>query len=422
MPDSPTLAPQRPGERRGWAVEVLLGTVAAVLGALEALARSDSSGPAALVAASPTLVPLVGAIALSRRRPGVAVALLVVGVLGSHVVLGLPLLLAEGAGTLVVYGAARYGRPLTLWLGLLAVPAGAVTLVTYARDQIVELLRALGIIDALQVGPRFALLVLVLGGTIAVLPWLVGVALRARDRAEASRRAAERAELARAETAALERATAARAEAESARADLARDVHDVVGHSLAVILAQAEAAALLAASRGEDPRGIAAKDRAEVDERIRAGLAAIAETARTSLGEVGAVLAGTTAPPPRGGAVAEVLAQTEASGTALRSAVHGTPRPLPPDLDVVAGRVLREMLANALRHGDRTAPVLVTQWWGAELVIEVENHLGTRTPGGGQGLAGMRRRLAAVGGTLFASAVEDRFVAQARLPLSGHPT
>jgi signal transduction histidine kinase len=84
---------------------------------------------------------------------------------------------------------------------------------------------------------------------------------------------------------------------------------------------------------------------------------------------------------------------------------------MPPDLEVVAYRVLQEMLTNAIKHGRRDAAVGVERHWEGELRIEVRNVIGTEVgeadpeptrpiATAGQGLVGMRRRLEAAGGRL----------------------
>jgi signal transduction histidine kinase len=91
----------------------------------------------------------------------------------------------------------------------------------------------------------------------------------------------------------------------------------------------------------------------------------------------------------------------------------GSAQPLPPELDIVAFRVLQEMLTNAIKHGQRDQPVLVERHWEGELRIEVRNVIDTSAPEtqplvmaepipehSGQGLDGMRRRLESVGGRL----------------------
>ena len=80
----------------------------------------------------------------------------------------------------------------------------------------------------------------------------------------------------------------------------------------------------------------------------------------------------------------------------------GTPQPLPPELDVVAYRVLQEMLTNAIKHGRRDDPMFVERHWEGELRIEVRNVVDpdVEDAGPGHGLDGMRRRLESVGGRL----------------------
>ena len=88
------------------------------------------------------------------------------------------------------------------------------------------------------------------------------------------------------------------------------------------------------------------------------------------------------------------------SGHEVVSSEVGTRQPLPPELDVVAYRVLQEMLTNAIKHGRRDEPVFVERHWEGELRIEVRNVIDADAAedAPGQGLDGMRRRLESVGG------------------------
>jgi len=181
------------------------------------------------------------------------------------------------------------------------------------------------------------------------------------------------------------------------QARLARDVHDVVGHSLAVILAQAESAQYL--------------DDLDTD-ALKKTMATIATSARTSLQDVRTVLTATRQPPAASARGFDQLVEgVRASGHEVRCTEIGTPQPLPPELEVVAYRVQQEMLTNAIRHGRRDQPVEVERHWEGELRIEVRNVVGggeddtdpeiTRPmTATGQGLHGMRRRLEGVGGRL----------------------
>jgi signal transduction histidine kinase len=123
----------------------------------------------------------------------------------------------------------------------------------------------------------------------------------------------------------------------------------------------------------------------------------------------------------------------------LRSSGHdvdlvevGTPRPLPPELDTVAYRVLQEMLTNAIRHGRRDQPINVERHWHDGLRLEVRNAIDATadetqpipavgTAHGGHGLDGMQRRLASVGGRLHVQRHDGdasvTFTATAWIPL-----
>lgn len=321
---------------------------------------------------------------LFRASPGVALTLVwLAGVL--QLVSGLPVGLSELVVLLVAYGTARHGSRQVLLAAVVSIPlavACATALVMngnlYFVDPTMDTLLAQGFV---RIRPSAGLLLLALFAL--GVPWLVGLLLRTRSRAQASELATERAE---------EELHVAEelAEARAGQARLARDVHDVVGHSLAVVLAQAESAQFLP----DDDT-----------ERIKATLANIATSARASLRDVRQVLASTAddgaAPTVPEGGLDSLVDGVRAAGREVISTVEGTPRPLPPELDVVAYRVLQEMLTNALRHGERAEPVFVERHWQGELRIEVHNVVaGATGVGEGQGLHGMRRRLEAVGGRL----------------------
>jgi signal transduction histidine kinase len=402
---------------RAWWPDALVAAGVVVVGAVEVSERTALRVDGTVLLAWNVLVPVAVAAGLARRAPGLALALVwLVGV--GQLLSGAPLLATQAAVLVVAFGTARWGSVATAAVGGASVPVGvgvaalAVTTGTYPRGQAdVELLS-----DLLDVVSR-------LGGVgvvgAVVLPlavlgaaWLAGLALRFLDRATTSRAqqaAAEEAEaVARVETEqALE---IARLRSDQSR--LARDVHDVVGHSLAVILAQAESAQYLP---DEDPA------------RLKEVLATIAGSARASLTDVRHVLAdpGATTRPVRVDELEQLVEGARGTGYALEPVVTGTPRPLPPELAAVAYRVLQEMLTNALRHGRRDAPVRVEQRWPdsseRELVLQVQN--ATTSPpadrGSGRGLPGMRRRLESVGGHL--SVVDDAgggtFTATARMPV-----
>lgn len=120
------------------------------------------------------------------------------------------------------------------------------------------------------------------------------------------------------------------------------------------------------------------------------------------------------------------------SSREITSTVVGSARPLPPEVDTVAFRVLQEMLTNAIKHGRRDTAMAVEQRWDDELRIEVRNlEAGIELAGDtariadaapGLGMTGMRRRVEAVGGRLDTHRhVEEAgctFIATGWLPLS----
>lgn len=226
--------------------------------------------------------------------------------------------------------------------------------------------------------------------------WLAGSAVRfsRAERGEAALRV-------RAEQRAVDATESARIE--RVRAEMARDVHDVVGHSLAVIIAQADSAAFT-----DEPVDL---------HRITQSIAA---AARSSLHEVRDVLAGIDDEPvatdPTGIAVAvEELRETSFS---VEHAVRGRRGLLGDAEGAVARRVVQEITTNVLRHADPYAPVTVLEtWWPDAVVIEVRNSIADAVhPGSGRGLGNMEHRARGVGGAFETTIWDRQFTARVRLP------
>jgi len=242
--------------------------------------------------------------------------------------------------------------------------------------------------------------VLVALAAVVVASWLVGrlTAVRARAR----RLDAEHT---------LERAVARE------RAEIARDVHDVVAHSLAVIVRQAEAGAYVAQA---NPAAAATS------------LQVVAQTGRSALTDMRTVLAplrsdasvgsAPTAPLPGLAQVERLVESVRAGGLDVTRETVGTPRPLPTAIDLAAYRVLQEGLTNSLKHAGAQARVHVClRWHDDRLDLSVADD-GTgpseSVPGAGLGLAGLRERLAAVRGDLVAGPRPGGgFELSARIPL-----
>jgi signal transduction histidine kinase len=378
---------------RDWSFELYAVAIVFAVGVVEVQRMSASYPdlPYVMVVAG-----LMLSVALARRAPGAALTAVWV-VCGLQVFFDLQVMFVEVALAVTAFGTARWGRPVVLLLSGLSMPAGAVIAAVYLESasaayyRLESLVTLVGYEQAARVG-AFSWIVLIGLAAVTTLgvPWLAGLTLRFRDRARESRASQVAAEegAARAEVAAEQSREIARLREDQAR--LARDVHDVVGHSLAVILAQAESAQYL---RDADT------------EKLKQTMENIATSARSSLQDVRHVLTpGAAAEQARPGSLDALIAGVNESGHEVVSSEVGTVQPLPPELEVVAYRVLQEMLTNAIKHGRRDEPVFVERHWEGELRIEVRNVIDTEDEvagsAPGQGLEGMRRRLEQAGGRL----------------------
>ncbi len=201
------------------------------------------------------------------------------------------------------------------------------------------------------------------------------------------------------------------------RVRIARELHDVVAHSLSVIAVQADAAG---AALERDPA------------RAREPLKVITETARSSLGEIRDMLNLLRAddsdfrPAPGLDAINDLLASAKEAGLTVDSEVHLQGRVIQPVVDLAAYRILQEALTNAARHA---GPVHVTVTVSASehsLDLSVVNAAGSQpknVASAGVGLLGIRERVNLLGGSLETGAVEGGgFRLVARLPLDGRST
>jgi signal transduction histidine kinase len=204
---------------------------------------------------------------------------------------------------------------------------------------------------------------------------------------------------------------------EQERNRVARDVHDVVAHSLAVVIAQADGA-----------RYAAEKDPATV----APALDAIAETARVALGEVRTLLhelrhTQSATPSPGTGDLDTLIDGFRVLGLTVEVAHYGHQRALGDATQLAVYRVVQESLTNALRHGDTALPVTVDFDWGDHaLAVVITNALqGDGVPqidGPGHGIPGMRERAALAGGD-FTVGVGTRgmFRVRTSLPAAAAP-
>jgi len=184
------------------------------------------------------------------------------------------------------------------------------------------------------------------------------------------------------------------------RLSIARDLHDVVAHQIAVINLHASAASAALRDRPDDA------DRS---------LQTIRTASRTVLSEIGDLLATLRDPSsphlPAVGFddIGRVLDTFAEHGLDVTRRVVGVPRPLPSTVGVTALRVVQETLTNAHKHGRDQRAHLLVEYRPHDLHIAVTNPVAERgddTAGGGHGLLGMRERVESARGTLSYGRVE----------------
>jgi signal transduction histidine kinase len=218
----------------------------------------------------------------------------------------------------------------------------------------------------------------------------------------------------RARAAALEheREEKARMAAAEERARIARELHDVVAHSVSVMVVQAQAADRVL--KGEE-------------QVARELLGSIETTGRQALAELRRLLgllrrfeAADLAPQPSLRHLDGLVAQVRDAGLPVELVVQGDPAALSPGVDLSAYRIVQEGLTNALKHAGRAHARVVVRYAPGEIQLEVADDgagNGTGT-GAGHGLAGMRERVAMYGGELESGPSADGgYVLRARLPL-----
>jgi len=206
----------------------------------------------------------------------------------------------------------------------------------------------------------------------------------------------------------------ARRRAEQERLRIARDLHDVVAHTLTTINVQA---------------GVAAHLLERDTSNARAALVSIEAASHDALQELRAILGvlrepgdgkAPLEPAPGLAAVEAVIEQARGSGGEVGFEVEGQqPERVPDAVQLAAFRIAQESLTNSRHHAPGAPATVTLAYAGDRLRLTIENEIRNGDGSGssdGVGIVGMRERAAALGGTLQAGRAGDRFVVAAELP------
>jgi signal transduction histidine kinase len=239
------------------------------------------------------------------------------------------------------------------------------------------------------------------------IAWLIGFLVsRTFHEAERARERAARAEREREERALLA--------VSDERARIARELHDVVGHSVSVMTVQASAARRLLRPQ---------------QEKEREALLVVEKTGREAMAEMRRMVgvlrrpeeAPALAPQPSLEQIETLVDHTREAGLPVTLRIEGDPVQLPPGVDLTAYRLVQEALTNTMKHAQASSAEVVVRYGDGdvELTISDDGVGGADGDSGGHGLVGMRERVSVYGGELEAGPRADGgFRLRARLPIS----
>lgn len=356
--------------------DLVLAGLACVVAVASVVTGNPNEGP--LVVTLPVAVASTLALMWRTRMPVVTVAVILAAGVAQ-------LILAEPTGSLwslVVSVIAMYSLAAHYTEGMAAL-VGALMVATILVE------------EKVSAGQDYLFIILLFGGV-----WLLGRASRLwRGRVS-------RAELHQRDLALLA--------VSDERVRIARELHDIVAHSLSVIAVQADAAG---AALEKDPA------------RAREPLKVIHETARSSLGEIRDMLNllraddEETRPAPGLDAISDLLASAKDAGLTVDAAVQLNGRVIQPVVDLAAYRILQEALTNVARHAGPVHVTVTVEAAEHSLDLSVENDAGPaprKVASAGVGLLGIRERVSLLGGRLDTGITAGGgFRLAARLPLDG---
>jgi signal transduction histidine kinase len=200
------------------------------------------------------------------------------------------------------------------------------------------------------------------------------------------------------------------------RLRIARELHDVVAHHIAVISVQAGAATHVLERRPDQVGPVLAHIR-DASDLVLKEISSVVGVLRNSDEQT------STEPAPGLSRLPDLVGALEAAGFSVRQQLRGEARELPAMVDLAAYRIVQEGLTNAHRYGDGRAALLV-EYAPSGVILEITNDIrpDRETTGTGYGLLGMRERATAAGGTVTAGPLGDgRFRVHAVLPTEDAP-
>lgn len=323
---------------------------------------------------------------------------------------------------------ARFRALILGWVGALAVTVQASLSFLYHWDDIPA-----RIFISLMLG--------VLCGSIFTVFWFLGDSRRMRElRSEEFKERARRLE--------YEQEQERRLAAQDERTRIAREMHDIVAHSLSSIISQADGARYAAASARTARAQQAEQAEQQTEQAEQSGqaqqqsepdiaeqtLELIADTARDSLTQMRSLLgllrtdeATAYAPVPTLSDVPALVEQSRRAGLPVTfTGITGTmARTLPQGAELAAYRTVQEALTNALKHSPGAATTVTIHWGEDGLQLRVHNdpvssataqHIARPVPGSGNGLRGMSERIALYHGTLTYGPHDGGWLVEAALP------
>lgn len=390
------------GRRRGWrlllatALDPAIAVLVVCLGLISALLVPQAIGKMPLALALVLALGTGSLIAVRRRWPIVVLVATAGG-----------LLLGQTYGTSLNFG----GFALLIAVFTVAAETPRRTSLVVLAALPAYLVLAVLIFNTAHPNPTQTVLAdLVTAIAIYGTAWLVGDSLRTRR----SRTAALEARAAQLER---DQEEAARVAVQNERALIARELHDVVAHSVSVMIIQAAAARRVMDDQPDD---------------ARAALGSIETTGREALAEMRRLLGilrsddgpAPMSPSPGLANLGQLIANATSAGVVVKLSIDGEPRPLAPGVDLAIYRIVQEAVTNTIKHAGPTRATIRLAYEPAAVVVEVRDdgaRSGVAATGAGHGLLGMEERVRIYGGELNAGpAPNGGFTIHALIP-TGDP-